>query len=125
MIKKIFKAAGYGDVTFIEAGDGREAVDRLKDNQVDVVVSNYHMPNMNGLDLIREMKRNGRFDELPVIIISTEGSKEIIDEFFAQGITDYIRKPFAPEQLRDALTGILGDMDYEESLDGEGDEFDF
>lgn len=125
VIKKTFKAAGYGNVTMLEAGDGKEALEILKDNWVDIVISDFNMPVMNGLELIAEVKKDDRFDQVPVVIISTEGSKEKIDEFMAQGAAGYIKKPFAPEQLRDILVDLFGEMDYEDDLNGEGEEFDF
>lgn len=125
VIKKTFKAAGYGSMNFIEAEDGQKALDLLNENWVDMVISDYNMPVMNGLELISEMKKDNKFDQVPVVIISTEGSKEKVDQFFAQGAAGYIKKPFAPEQLRDVLVDLLGEMDYEEDIDAEGDEFDF
>ncbi len=125
VIKKTFKAAGYGNANFIEAEDGEQALKQLKKNWVDIVLTDYNMPEMNGLELISEMKSNEMFDQIPVVVISTEGSREKRDEFLKQGAAGYIKKPFAPEQLRDILFDILGEMNYEEDVDDEGDEFDF
>jgi len=125
VIKKTFQAAGYGNVNFLEAEDGQKALDQLKDNWVDIVVSDYNMPVMNGLELIKAIKEDDRFDQVPVVIISTEGSQEKMDQFIAQGASGYIKKPFAPEQLRDVLVDLFGEIDYEEELDTDGDEFDF
>jgi two-component system chemotaxis response regulator CheY len=125
VIKKTFKAAGYGNANFIEADDGEKALEQLKKNWVDIVLTDYNMPKMNGIELIGEIKKNEMFDQVPVIVISTEGSREKIDQFLQQGAAGYIKKPFAPEQLRDVLFDILGETDYEEDVDAEGDEFDF
>ncbi len=125
VIKKTFKAAGYGNANIIEAEDGEKALEQLKKNWVDIVLTDYNMPEMNGLELIREIKKNEMFDQIPVVVISTEGSREKRDQFLNQGAAGYIKKPFAPEQLRDMLVDILGEMDYEEDIDAEGDEFDF
>lgn len=125
VIKKTFKAAGYGNVTFLEAEDGQKALEQLKDNWVDIVVTDYNMPVMNGLELIGEIKADDRFDNVPVVIISTEGSTEKVNEFMDKGAAGYIKKPFAPEQLRDVLVDLFGEMEYEEDFDTDGDEFDF
>jgi len=125
VIKKTFKAAGYGDANFIEAGDGRQALDKLKDTWTDIVITDFNMPVMNGLELISEMKKDELFEQIPVVVISTEGSLEKVDEFMAQGAAGYIKKPFSPEQLRDILVQLLGVTDYEEDFDDAGDEFDF
>ncbi|MCG8643847.1 MAG: response regulator [Desulfobacterales bacterium] len=125
VVKKTFVAAGYGGAKFIEADDGKRALELLKENWVDMVLTDYNMPVMNGLELIKEMKKNELFDQIPVVIISTEGSREKRDAFFEQGASGYIKKPFAPEQLRDVLIELLGEMEYEEDDDTQGDEFDF
>lgn len=125
VIKKTFKAAGYGNVNFLEAENGEKALKQIEDNWVDIVVTDYNMPVMNGLELISKIKGDDRFDNVPVVIISTEGSKEKMDAFMAKGAAGYIKKPFAPEQLRDVLVDLFGEMEYEEESDADGDEFDF
>jgi two-component system chemotaxis response regulator CheY len=92
---------------------------------VDIVLTDYNMPGMNGLELVSEMKNNEMLDQIPVVVISTEGSREKRDQFLKQGAAGYIKKPFAPEQLRDILVDLLGEMHYEEDINAEGDEFDF
>lgn len=125
VIKKTFKAAGYGNLNFLEAEDGQKALVQLKDNWIDMVLTDYNMPVMNGLELVKEMKKDDRFDQVPVVVISTEGSREKKDEFYKYGASGYIKKPFAPEQLRDVIVDLLGEIDYEEYVDDEGDEVDF
>ncbi|MCK5164790.1 MAG: response regulator [Desulfobacula sp.] len=125
VIKKTIKAAGYGNANFIEAEDGKQALDLLKQNWIDLVITDYNMPVMNGLKLICEMKKDELFEQIPVIVISTEGSREKIDQFLNQGAAAYINKPFSPEQLRDILVRVLGVIDYEEDLNASDDEFDF
>ena len=125
VIKKTFKAAGYGNANFIEAEDGKKALDLLKQNWIDLVITDYNMPVMNGLELITEMKQDELFEQIPVVVISTEGSQAKMDQFMELGAAGYIKKPFTPEQLRDVLVKLLGVVDYEEDFDESGDEFDF
>ncbi|MCD4676677.1 MAG: response regulator [Desulfobacula sp.] len=125
VIKKTIKAAGYGNANFIEAEDGKQALDLLKQNWIDLVITDYNMPVMNGLKLICEMKKDELFEQIPVIVISTEGSREKIDQFLNQGAAAYINKPFSPEQLRDILVRVLGVIDYEEDFNASDNEFDF
>mgnify|MGYP001557347930 CR=1 FL=1 len=125
VIKKTFKAAGYGSMSFIEAEDGQKALEQLSDNWVDMVLTDYNMPVMNGLELVKEMKKDDRFDQVPVVVITTEGSKEKMDEFYQFGASGYLQKPFAPEQLRDIIVELLGEIDYEEVAEDEGDDLDF
>lgn len=125
VIKKTIKAAGYGNADFIEAENGRHALELLNVSWVDIVLTDFNMPEMNGLEMISRMKENELFEQTPVVVISTEGSQEKIDEFIKQGASGYIKKPFTPEQLRDILTQLLGEIDYEEDFDDSDDEFDF
>lgn len=125
VIKKTLRAAGYGSASFLEAKDGREALEVLKENWIDIVLTDFNMPVMNGLEMIIEMKKDDLFRDIPVLVISTEGSREKVDEFINQGAAGYIKKPFTPEKLRDLLIQQLGEPSYEEETDDSGDEFDF
>lgn len=125
VIKKTFRAAGYGNSNFLEADDGRKALGIIDTEWVDIVITDFNMSEMNGLDLIREMKKNELFEKIPVVVISTEGSREKIEEFLEYGAAGFIRKPFSPEQIRDILVQLLGETENEEDIDASGDEFDF
>lgn len=125
VIKKTVRAAGYGNTDFLEAGDGRQAMDLIKNSWVDIVITDFNMPVMNGLELICEMKKNELFKHIPVVFISTEGSEEKIDQFIQYGAAGFIRKPFSPEQLRDILVQLLGEAEDEGEADTAGDGFDF
>ncbi len=94
--------------TIVQACDGKEALDKLKNTFVDIVLSDINMPNMNGVELVEHMKSHAEFKEIPVIVISTEGSKTRMKELKAMGIAGYLRKPSRPEELRDSLLSILG-----------------
>ncbi|MBI9089526.1 MAG: response regulator [Desulfobacterium sp.] len=123
VIKKTFRAAGYGSSDFLEAGNGLEALERLQESWVDIVISDYTMPEMNGLALLQAMKQDDLFRAIPVVVITTEGSKQRIDQFMASGAAGYIKKPFTPEQVRDMITTILGESN--EDVDTDDDDFDF
>lgn len=125
VIKKTVKAAGYGNAEFLEAENGKTALEQLEVSWIDIVITDFNMPEMNGLELISKIKENELFEQIPVVVISTEGSREKVDEFTAKGAAGYIKKPFTPEQLRDVLVQLLGEIDYEEDVDDSGDEFDF
>jgi len=81
---------------------------------------------MNGLELIAEMKRDDILKDIPVVVITTEGSKERVEEFMEKGAAGYIKKPFTPEEIRNKLRVIMGDKkDGEGSLDSDDEELDF
>ena len=125
VIKKTFKAAGYGSSDFHEASNGKEALDELERHWIDLVITDFTMPIMNGLELIKKMKRNTLFREIPVIVVTTEGSREKIDQFTQCGAHGYIKKPFTPEQIREKLTEILGETNGCDPFDEDDDDFDF
>ena len=125
VIKRTIKAAGYGNADLLEAANGQEAMDLLKNNWVDIVMTDYNMPVMNGLELIKNIKKDEISKDIPVIVISTEGNESKIQEFMDSGAEGYITKPFTAEAIRDLIVNILGEVDYEEDLDASDDDFDF
>jgi len=92
----------------IEAGNGVEALDVLRNRWVDIVLADINMPIMGGIELVKAMKSNTEWQEIPVAIISTEGSQTRMDELRTIGISGYLRKPARPEEIRDLLHQILG-----------------
>lgn len=98
----------------ITAGNGVEALETLDTRWIDIVFSDINMPQMNGIELIRKMKADDEYKDIPVAIISTEGSKTRINEIMEMGITGFIRKPFTPEQIRSVILDTLGGWDAEE-----------
>jgi two-component system, chemotaxis family, chemotaxis protein CheY len=93
----------------IKAQNGREALDKLKEQWVDIVFSDIHMPIMTGIELVEAMQKSPELREIPVVIVSTEGSATRIEELKKKGIKGYLRKPFTPEKLRDVIIQTLGD----------------
>ncbi|MGL1935891.1 MAG: response regulator [Fibrobacterales bacterium] len=97
----------------IQAEDGVLALEKLKTNFVDIVLTDINMPNMNGVELVQYMKSHNEYKDIPIIVISTEGSKTRMEELKEMGISGYLRKPSRPEKLRDTLLEILGGWDEE------------
>ena len=125
VLKKTFKAAGYSESEFLEAADGKQGLETLRNQPVDIVITDYTMPEMDGLEMIRSMKNDSALAHIPVVVVTTEGSSEIIDKFMEQGANGYIKKPFTPEQVRDLLVQILGESDYDAESDGTDSDLDF
>ena len=96
-----------------EASNGIEALAQLADHEVAMVLVDINMPIMNGVKLLTSMKKSERLQDIPVVVASTEGSQTRIEQLRTLGVTDYIRKPFRPEQLREVLSPILGDSEHE------------
>ncbi len=124
VLKKTLKAAGYSDSEFHEAANGKEALDLVKGKWIDIVITDYNMPVMDGMEFVKELKKDDTFKDTPVVIVSTEASQSKIDEFMNQGATGYITKPFTPEAIRNTIKDILGETDDDE-LDGFDEDLDF
>ncbi len=108
VIKRVIQLSGFKIDKGLEAENGREALEVLGTQWVDVIISDINMPEMNGLEMLSELKQNSLYAEIPIIIISTEGSEERIKEALALGARGFIQKPFLPEELRAKLYEIIG-----------------
>ena len=122
VIKKSVKASGFKVGEVFDAANGKEALSVLKEAWLDLVITDYNMPDMNGMELLDEMKKDEVLKAIPVVVITTEGSQERVDEFMQKGASGYIKKPFTPEEIRQALNGIMGEEEYGESDADDGDE---
>ena len=91
-----------------QAGNGQEGLDVLADNWIDLVFLDINMPVMSGIEMVDKMAEDGLMKTVPVIVVSTEGSKEHILHLKAKGISAYLRKPFKPEQLRKIVEDLIG-----------------
>lgn len=91
----------------IEAGDGIEALAALKDNKVGLILSDINMPNMDGLQLLSELKANAAYKDVPVMMITTEGAQAKVLEAVNLGAAGYVRKPFTADQIKEKLVGLL------------------
>ena len=107
VILKALTLSGFNLGDCLEAGNGQEALTVLDSHWVDLILTDLNMPVMNGWDLVHRLKENPTLAEIPVVLITTEGSETRLRELFELGIKDYIQKPFHPETLRDVLTRIL------------------
>lgn len=108
VIKRIVVMSGFRVNECLEAGHGGEALQVLADEWVDVIISDINMPEMNGLELLGRLKNDELYKEIPVIMISTEGSSERTREAFACGARGFIKKPFFPEELKKILYEVIG-----------------
>ena len=104
MVSFTLQQAGY---QVLEAGDGKEAM-TLLNPQVKLVLSDLNMPNMDGIDLIKEIRRTPGLKFLPVIMLTTESQDSRKQEGRAAGATGWIVKPFNPEQLLAVVKKVLG-----------------
>jgi two-component system, chemotaxis family, chemotaxis protein CheY len=91
----------------LEASDGREAIAALKQQTVGLILSDINMPNMDGLQLLSELKANEQWKNVPVLMISTEASQAKVMEAVQLGARGFVRKPFTADQIREKVATIL------------------
>ena len=122
VIKKVIRASGFEVGAFFEAANGAEALSMADENWLDLVLTDYNMPDMDGLALLKRMKADECMQTIPVVMVTTEGSHERIDDFLAHGAAAYIKKPFTPEAIRQTLNNLLGEPGNGPDSIDEGDE---
>ncbi len=83
----------------LTASNGLEATAIMNEKKVDLLLTDYHMPEMNGLELIRWVRGNEQYRRLPVLVLTTEGQRDVILHARAAGATGWIHKPFTVEKL--------------------------
>ena len=91
----------------VGAGDGAEALERLKTGGFHVIFSDVNMPNMDGLELLKQIKQSGDYKEVPVVMVTTEGTESKVMEALSLGAAGYIKKPFTPIQMQEALQRVV------------------
>ena len=124
VIKKIISMSGFRMDQCLEAENGRDALHVLSENWVDVILSDINMPEMNGFELLEALKKDSLLKDIPVIIISTEGREERIQDAFGLGAKGFIKKPFLPEEVKSILYEVIGVDDDGEYGEDEGDDGD-
>jgi len=98
---------GMGDFFAIEAGNGFEALKTLPTRPFDLIITDINMPDINGLELIGFVKSNPAYQNIPLIIVSTEKSEEDKKRGLALGASGYVVKPFKPQELLAAVQKAL------------------
>lgn len=108
IVRNILKQIGFEDI--VEAEDGNAALQLIKNDQVGLVVTDWNMPNMSGLDLLRQIRRNPQTADLPVLMVTAEGLKENVMEAVKAGVSNYVVKPFTAEVLQEKIETIFKKM---------------
>jgi two-component system chemotaxis response regulator CheY len=96
MIKVTLEPAGH---SVIEAGDGAQGLAKAQSGRPDLVITDLNMPTMNGLELIRALRKLPALTGLPIVFLTTESNDAVKQEAKSAGATGWITKPFKPEQL--------------------------
>ena len=108
IVRNLLKELGFTNVQ--EAEDGVDALNKLRSEKFDFVVSDWNMPNMTGIDLLRNIRGDAELKHLPVLMVTAEAKKENIIEAAQAGASGYVVKPFTAATLDEKLKKIFEKM---------------
>lgn len=108
IVRNLLKELGFTNVD--EAEDGQVALHKLKNGQFEFVVTDWNMPNMTGIELLRAIRADAQLKHLPVLMVTAEAKKENIIEAATAGASGYVVKPFTAATLDEKLKKIFANM---------------
>ncbi len=108
VLRKTLEMSGFDIGEIFEAANGLEALAVLDNEWADVILTDVHMPEMDGFSFLKALHKQDVVSETPVVIVTTEGREERIKELLSLGAKVWIQKPFRPEQIKKTLMDVLG-----------------
>ena len=105
IIKNLLHDLGYANVT--EADDGTTALPLLKEGKFDFLITDWNMPGMPGLELLKQVRADARLSKMPVLMLTAEAKREQIVEAAQAGVSGYVIKPFTAATLKEKIDKIL------------------
>ncbi len=107
IVERALRQAGLDALVVYEAGSGAEALEVLKSQTVDLILSDINMPTMDGLEFLRQIRAHNLAQDVPVVMITTESSEEHVKQAIQAGARGYIRKPFTAEQVKERVLPLV------------------
>ena len=108
IVERALRQAGLELTEVLEASNGAEALLQVQKGSLDMILSDINMPVMDGLEFLKNLANIESARNIPVVIITTEGSEARVVEALSAGAKGYLRKPFTPEQVKERVTPLLG-----------------
>ncbi len=105
IIKNTLQKLGFESI--LEAGNGVEALEVMSKNKIDMIVTDWNMPEMDGLTFVKAVRAKDEYKDLPILMITTEAAKEDILTALRSGVNNYVVKPFTPETLQEKVFKLL------------------
>jgi two-component system chemotaxis response regulator CheY len=105
ILKNILKQLGFKNL--VEADDGTTAWDTLGNQEIDLIISDWNMPKMTGLELLKKVRADSRYAKKPFLMVTAEAQKQNVIEAVQAGVSNYVVKPFTAEAISDKLEKIL------------------
>jgi two-component system chemotaxis response regulator CheY len=107
-VSRVLDLSGFDTAACLQASGGREALEVLRSEWVDAILTDVNMPNMDGEEFLRKLAASEELRNIPTIVISTDGTPSRIARLRSLGACGYVVKPFTPEGLRAELERSLG-----------------
>ncbi|MFH1674166.1 MAG: chemotaxis response regulator CheY [Pseudomonadota bacterium] len=107
IVRNILKQLGFTDI--VEADDGSTALEILATDKIDLIVSDWNMPKVTGLELLKKVRADSNFKDLPFLMVTAEAQKQNIVEAVQAGCNNYIVKPFTADTISEKLKKIFGE----------------
>ena len=104
IIRSLLEQLGYKSID--EAEDGVEALKKLRSQNYDFVITDWNMPNMTGLELVQEIRKDPQLKHLPVLMVTAEAKKENVIAAIKAGVNNYVVKPFTAETLKEKIEKV-------------------
>ena len=114
-IRRIIEMADLDIGEFMEGENGQEALKILENSNVDLVLSDLNMPEMGGAEMVRQMRSRETTKSIPVVVISTESKTARLTKLLAEGVRDYLHKPFTPEEFKETMRTLWGKQETDTS----------
>jgi two-component system chemotaxis response regulator CheY len=108
VVRKVVGMSGVDVGAYHEAGNGLEALDTLRAEWVDLIMTDINMPEMDGEKLLLEVRKDPALAAIPVLVVSTDRSESRVKQMISLGADGYVSKPFMPDVLRDQIYKLLG-----------------
>ena len=105
ILKNILKQLGFKNL--VEADDGTSAWEMLEGQKIDLIISDWNMPKMTGLELLKKVRANDTYKRTPFLMVTAEAQKQNVIEAVQAGVSNYVVKPFTAEAISDKLEKIL------------------
>jgi len=105
ILKNILKQLGFKNL--VEADDGTTAWDILEEQSIDLIISDWNMPKMTGLELLKKVRADAKYKTAPFLMVTAEAQKQNVIEAVQAGVSNYVVKPFTAEAISDKLKKIL------------------
>jgi two-component system chemotaxis response regulator CheY len=107
IVDRSLRQAGLELKEVYEASNGVEALARMQQTRVDLILTDINMPSMDGLELVRQLQAVENAKGVPIVMVTTEAGESYVVQALSSGARGYIRKPFSPEQIKERIIPLL------------------